>query len=145
MTIALTRCLLKVFIETVFVFLSVRLMMVVRMTATVMVFSNLYTQIKNQIKGNTSFVISLPGWDTRAKESGFGADLVRKYEDSKTKIYLPQVINLARPVLRLVSFGSFCLGSTLEGISFYISWNLDLVASGYLWCEVCSTYDLLPL
>jgi len=38
----------------------------------------------------------------------------------------------------------YCLGSALEGISFYISWNLGLVASWYLWCEVCSTYDLLP-
>ncbi|KEH16127.1 hypothetical protein MTR_0315s0080 [Medicago truncatula] len=36
-----------------------------------------------------------------AKERGFGADSVRKYEDSETKIYLPQVRNLARPVLGL--------------------------------------------
>ncbi|KEH16654.1 hypothetical protein MTR_0123s0010 [Medicago truncatula] len=36
-----------------------------------------------------------------AKERGFGADLVRKYEDSETKVYLPQVRNLARPVLGL--------------------------------------------
>jgi len=33
----------------------------------------------------------------------------------------------------------------IGGYLFYISWNLGLVASWYLWCEVCSTYDLLPL
>ncbi|KEH16062.1 hypothetical protein MTR_0351s0020 [Medicago truncatula] len=41
------------------------------------------------------------GLSLEAKERGFGADLVRKYEDLKTKIYLPQVRNLARPVLGL--------------------------------------------
>ncbi|KEH22179.1 hypothetical protein MTR_7g034010 [Medicago truncatula] len=41
------------------------------------------------------------GLSLGAKERGFGADSVRKYEDSETKIYLPQVRNLARPVLGL--------------------------------------------
>ncbi|KEH21667.1 hypothetical protein MTR_7g014345 [Medicago truncatula] len=41
------------------------------------------------------------GLSLGAKEMGFGADSVRKYEDSETKIYLPQVRNLARPVLGL--------------------------------------------
>ncbi|KEH16590.1 hypothetical protein MTR_0138s0070 [Medicago truncatula] len=41
------------------------------------------------------------GLSLGAKERGFGADLVRKYEDLETKIYFPQVRNLARPVLGL--------------------------------------------
>ncbi|KEH33699.1 hypothetical protein MTR_3g452270 [Medicago truncatula] len=31
------------------------------------------------------------GLSLGAKERGFGADLVQKYEDSETKIHLPQV------------------------------------------------------
>ncbi|KEH37931.1 hypothetical protein MTR_2g050120 [Medicago truncatula] len=39
--------------------------------------------------------------DLGAKERGFGADSVQKYEDSETKIHLPQVRSLSRPVLSL--------------------------------------------
>ncbi|KEH15766.1 transmembrane protein, putative [Medicago truncatula] len=41
------------------------------------------------------------GLSLGAKERGLGTDLVRKYEDWETKIYLPQVRNLAQPVLGL--------------------------------------------
>ncbi|KEH16369.1 hypothetical protein MTR_0211s0060 [Medicago truncatula] len=51
---------------------------------------------KKSNDGTSIDVLSLP-----AKERGFGADLVRKYEDLETKIYLPQVRNLAQLVLGL--------------------------------------------
>ncbi|KEH15832.1 hypothetical protein MtrunA17_Chr1g0171661 [Medicago truncatula] len=42
------------------------------------------------------------GWiESSSKRKGLGADLVRKYEDSETKICLPKVRSLARPVLAL--------------------------------------------
>ncbi|RHN78966.1 hypothetical protein MtrunA17_Chr1g0171641 [Medicago truncatula] len=38
------------------------------------------------------------GWiESWSKRKGLGADLVRKYEDSETKICLPKVRSLARP------------------------------------------------
>ncbi|RHN51900.1 hypothetical protein MtrunA17_Chr6g0474271 [Medicago truncatula] len=37
---------------------------------------------------------SIESW---SKRKGLGADLVRKYEDSETKICLPKVRSLARP------------------------------------------------
>ncbi|KEH17207.1 hypothetical protein MTR_0032s0190 [Medicago truncatula] len=39
------------------------------------------------------------GWiESWSKRKGLGADLVRKYKDSETKIRLPQVRSLARPM-----------------------------------------------
>ncbi|KEH38043.1 hypothetical protein MTR_2g059760 [Medicago truncatula] len=42
------------------------------------------------------------GWiESWSQRKGLGADLVQKYEDSETKICLPKVRSLARPVLAL--------------------------------------------
>jgi hypothetical protein len=44
----------------------------------------------------------------------------------------------------LACFCFFLSRLGIEGHHFYL-WNFGLVASWYLWCEVCSTNDLLPL
>ncbi|KEH17533.1 hypothetical protein MTR_0009s0270 [Medicago truncatula] len=76
------------------------------------------------------------GLSLGAKERGFGADSEQKYEDSETKICLPQVRSLARPVLTLArpchtprtAFCCFCLDFTLLYSSFLMEHSSDVIA-----------------